>query len=468
MKTGKRKNIIATLALLAISLCGYAQYDAALFYVELKEGTDIEANPVKQTEAKSEAKGILLRIYPEITFQTIEGVGGAFNEIGGEALMALGMEQRNEIMKNLFAPDAANFSLCRTAIGASDFGIDAYSYSEVPGDYTMDKFSIEREKNSVIPYIQTAYKYNPDMALFASPWSPPGWMKESGLMDRGTEVPEKNRLKDDPEIYKAYALYFAKYVEAYAKEGIRVDRIVIQNEQDISTKYPSCNMPPAQMGEFARTYLKPQFEKTRSETEIWAGSFRTANRVDGLEFVSNKNWREAVDGIGIQYINPLHIENMRSVFPEIRFLHTEGICFGGANNIKEAYSRFDEVASFINHGVPNYCYWNMILNETATSGWGWKQNSLINIDRTEKTVTYNPDYAAMALFGRFMRPGMKRVASASWYSETITLADDKNVYFFVKNDSDKVKTFDIWLKEEQAKVVDIPANSLSVVVLNYK
>ncbi len=451
-----------------ITLSLKAQSNAKVHYVKLVEGEEIVSNPIKTKDAKSEGKGISVRIYPDISFQTITGIGGAFNEIGGEALMSLSEDQQNDIMKNLFDKNGANFTVCRTAIGASDFGIDAYSYSEVPNDYEMKNFSIERERTSVIPFIKMAYKYNPKMQLFASPWSPPGWMKASGLMDRGEEFPEKNVLKDDPKIYKAYAKYFSKYVDAYAKEGITVNKIVIQNEQDISTKYPSCNMPPKQMGEFVINYLRPQFEKDKTPAEIWAGSFRTAKRLDGLEFVANKEWRSAVDGIGVQYMNSRQVENMEAVFPDIKFLHTEGNCHGGENSINQAFSRFDEVAAFINHGVPNFCYWNMILNEDSSSGWGWKQNSLIKINRKEKTVTYNPDYAAMALFGRFMRSGMKVVASASWYGDTITLADNTNVYLFIKNDSDKVKAFDIWLKDNQAQVVDIPANTISVVELNYK
>ena len=451
----------------AINQSVYAQNNAKVYYVKLVEGETIQPNPIEEIVGVSTKSGILVRIYPDITFQTIEGIGGAFNEIGGEALMSLSEKQQNDIMKNLFDKNISNFSVCRTAIGASDFGIDAYSYSEIPNDYKMKNFSIEREKTSVIPYIQMAYKYNPDMELFASPWSPPGWMKESGLMDRGEEFSAKNVLKDDPKIYKAYALYFSKYVEAYAKEGIKVDKIVIQNEQDINTKYPSCNMPPKQMGEFIIDYLRPQFNIDDTSAEIWAGSFRTAKKLDGLEYVANNSWRDAVDGVGVQYISSVQIENMRTVFPEIKLLHTEGNCYGGENSVDQAFSRFNEVASYINHGVPNFCYWNMILNETSSSGWDWKQNSLINIDRDTKIVTYNPDYAVMALFGRFMRSGMKRVASATWYGDTMTLADDENVYLFIKNDSDKIKTFDIWLKNSQAKVVDIPAQTISVVEVNY-
>ncbi|UMB53311.1 hypothetical protein MKD41_13350 [Lutibacter sp. A64] len=463
-----KKLVFVLVVFFAITQSVNAQNNTKVYYVKLVEGEIIKPNPIEEIVGESTKSGISVRIYPDITFQTIEGVGGAFNEIGGEALMSLSEEQRNDIMKNLFDKNVSNFSVCRTAIGSSDFGIDAYSYSEVPNDFKMRKFSIEREKTSVIPYIQMAYKYNPDMEIFASPWSPPGWMKESGLMDRGKEFPAKNVLKNDPKIYKAYALYFSKYVAAYANEGIKIDRIVVQNEQDINTNYPSCNIPPKQMGEFVINYLRPQFKKDNTPSEIWAGTFRTAKQLDGLEFVLNKTWREAVDGIGIQYTSSMQIENMRAVYPEIKLLHTEGICYGGKNSIKEAFSRFNEIASYINHGAPNFCYWNMILNETSSSGWGWKQNSLIKIDRKNKKVTYNPDYAVMALFGQFMRSGMKRVASASWYGDTITVADDKNVYLFIKNDSDKSKTFDVWLKDNQAKIVDIPAQTVAVVEVNYK
>ena len=235
------KRIVTTYLMVLVSAhLMLAQHTTKVYYVELIEGQEISSNPVKQYQSEPEAeKPKVLRLYPAITFQTMEGIGGAFNEIGGEALMSLPESKRDEVMNNLFAEDLVGFSYCRTAIGASDFGIDAYSYSEVEGDYEMKEFSIEREKTSVIPYIQLAYKHNPSLKLFASPWSPPGWMKESGFMDKGEENEDKCKLIKDPKIYQAYALYFSKYIQAYAKEGIQVNRLMIQNEQDAITKYPS-------------------------------------------------------------------------------------------------------------------------------------------------------------------------------------------------------------------------------------
>lgn len=456
------------LPLIIIAFCSQfvvAQITSKVFYVELKKGQTISENPIKEYHQKSKVnteKKIV--VYPDIKFQTIEGIGGAFNEIGGEALMSLPTDIQNKVMSNMFSPEkSAGFSFCRTAIGASDFGIDAYSYSEVQNDFEMEHFSVKREERTVLPYIQMAYKYNPDLIMFASPWSPPGWMKYSGFMDRGTEFSEKNHLKDEPEIYKAYALYFSKYVKVYAKNGIKIDRLIIQNEADADTKYPSCVMPPQQMGLFASRYLNQAFKKNKIKTEIWAGTFRTAEQLDAVEFVANKEFRESVEGIGLQYTKPRYISDMKTLYPDVKIMHTEGNCFNGDNSVEQAQKRLEEVASYINYGSPNYCYWNMILNETGKSGWDWKQNSLINIDRIKQQVIYNPDYAVIALISKFLQPGAIRIAGFS-RSELISVAKEGKVYLLVQNDTDKTDHYECRIGEQKT-VVAIPANSVAAIVL---
>ena len=460
-----KKIFIAASCILATagSLCA----QTTVHYVELKEGQAISAQPIKtivQTdELPKTGKGQEIVVYPAIELQTLEGVGGAFNEIGGEALMSLNKEARTEVMRNIFSKEGAGFAYCRTAIGASDFGIDAYSYSEVAEDYKMEHFSIERERTSVIPYIQLAYKINPSMKLFASPWSPPGWMKASGFMDKGTEDPSKNHLKDEAKIYRAYALYFSKYVQAYAKEGIDIDRIVVQNESDFHTKYPSCLMPPAQMAKFVKGYLRPQFEKEDIDTEIWAGTFRSATaNVFSTEFAANPDYLDCVDGIGIQYTKPIHICDMNKLSNNKPTMHTEGVCYNGLNSTEQAFKRLEEVSSYINYGVNNHCYWNMILNETSKSGWDWKQNSMIVIDRTKKTVTYNPDYAVMVLFSKFMQPGSKRVASHC--RETVMSVKQKGkMHLFVVNPTKKVQWYTCTEKGKPVAFAKVPAESMAVI-----
>lgn len=406
-----------------------------------------------------------IKLYPKIEFQTLEGIGGAFNEIGGVALMTLPKALQDEVMTNIFSVQhGAGFSFCRTAVGASDFGVDAYSYAEKADDYKMTNFSIKREETSVIPYIQMAYNKNPKLKMFASPWSPPAWMKYSGLMDRGEEFPEKNVLKDDPKIYEAYALYFAKYIKAYADKGITIDRLVIQNENDANTPYPSCDMSASQMSNFAKNYLRPQFKSDKIKTEIWAGTFRTTSRLDAIEIAATPEYIAAFDGIGIQYTRPEYIEQMNSFYPNGKTMHTEGNCDNGKNTWEQASKRLNEIATYINRGIPNYCYWNMILNETTASGWNWKQNSLINIDRQTKQVTYNPDFAVVAFMSKYLAPGAKRIANFS-KDVVITVKHNDTIYILVQNTAETAQTYEWQIESGKVQTVEIPTQSLAAIII---
>lgn len=465
------KNIVICCLLMAISVRShvYAQFNQKpkVYYVSLEEGRKVESNPIK--EYKSRFGGEVnrpkkIRVYPSIKYQTLEGIGGAFNEIGGEALMSLPKNLQNEVMQSLFDPEnGCGFSLSRTAIGASDFGINAYSYSEKSNDYTMKHFSVEREKKTVLPYIRKAIAFNPNLNVFASPWSPPGWMKYSGYMDRGTEFPGKNVLIDRPEIYQAYALYFAKYVQAYAENGIDIKRLVVQNENDIGTKYPSCEMPPDQMGKLITGYINGQFKKDGLKTEIWAGTFRAADQFDAIEYLEDEKSKEAVTGIGIQYTNPNFLSDIRYLHPDLKIMHTEGACYNGENNVKQARNRLGEVVNYLNSGCVNFCYWNMILNETGKSGWDWKQNSLINIDRESMKVTYNPDYAVMYLLSKFIRPGASRLSYFSRSSATAVTYKD-GIAFFTQNDSEEVAYYEYTIGNKK-EIIEVPAQSLCAIVV---
>ena len=456
-----RKTIITILAVLLIVISAKAQ--TKVFYVELAKDKEISLQPIKEYEQHGEkASGEKLSIYPQIEFQKITGIGGAFNEIGAVALMSLAQKNRTKIMKSLFGKQGAQFSLCRTAIGASDFGVNAYSYAEVPEDYNMQYFSIDREKNSVIPYIRMALTHNPEMKLFASPWSPPGWMKYSGLMDQGKETPDSNKLKDESDIYKSYALYFTKYIKAYAEQDIKIDRVLIQNETDIHTGYPSCVMPPKQMYKFVVDYLRPKFDKNNISSEIWAGTFRTHGALDALEFANTKKYRNAVDGLGIQYTKSSYINDMNHLLKGKPTMHTEGNCNNGENTVEQAFKRLAEVASYINYGIPNYCYWNIILNETGKSGWGWKQNSLINIDGKTQKVIYNPDYAVISLLSKYLQPGARRIASFS--KETlISVKNEDQIILFVQNKLDKEKNYICIENGKTVATATIPPRSVAVI-----
>jgi glucosylceramidase len=161
-----------------------------------------------------------------------------------------------KILKEMFAPGkGANFTICRMPIGANDFSRQWYSYNETPGDFDMKNFSIANDQETLIPFIKAAMKYNPSIKLWASPWSPPAWMKTNGhyaarAVNNADFVSEEwgmdlrkinNGLSPDNEgregtdmflqgesYFNAYALYFTRFIEAYRKEGIKIS--MPQNE----------------------------------------------------------------------------------------------------------------------------------------------------------------------------------------------------------------------------------------------
>ena len=180
------------------------------------------------------------------TAQTMEGFGGCFNELGWTSLSKLSEADRESVLRELFDPVAgARFSLCRMPIGANDFALKAYSYDETKGDFELQHFSIENDRVTLIPFIHAAQRYQPKLRVWASPWSPPSWMKKNGFYaeaagragqkDNGIRPDQTGREGEDMFILeepylRAYAKYFGRFIDAYVKEGIRVGMVMPQNE----------------------------------------------------------------------------------------------------------------------------------------------------------------------------------------------------------------------------------------------
>jgi glucosylceramidase len=478
----KKNSMLGGTRAILVMLAGCAAMSAdagfkpsGMAYVKLDgsvDATPIQNEAVLAAKSVTSAEDVLVDL-DQVIHPNLSGIGGAFNEQGGEAFMRLPEDARATLAEALFNPKTgAGLTFCRTAIGSSDFGLGAYSYSETPEDYEMKHFSVERDAASVIPFIRAAMAENPDLKIFASPWSPPAWMKENGVMDPGEDHDRsKNVLKNDPKIYAAYALYFEKYVKAYAKHGVTIDRIIIQNETDMSPIYPGCDMLPAQMAELASGYIRPQFEKAGLDTGLWAGSFRGvgqrgARKNESLDFMKEPG-SAAVDGLGLQYCRTDILEKLRESYPDQKLMHTEGSCADGKNNVKQARGRFGEIAMWLNSGCENYCYWNMVLNEDSESGWGWKQNSLVRIDRNSGEVFYNNDFAPVALMSRGIRPGDQLLkVTAPDGMNAVAVKGAERLVVFLQNDSEEAVTRNIGLSSGKTYAVELPAQALCAVVFN--
>lgn len=346
--------------------------------------------------------------------QTIKGFGGCFNELGWEAFIRLRPDHQDTLMAALFdQEEGCGFTFCRMPIGASDYASEWYSLSETPGDYQMKHFSIERDRKGLIPYIKHALAVQPQLGIFASPWSPPIWMKTRKTFNHG-------RLRWEDPVLRAYALYFRKFVEAYRAEGIPVEQVHVQNEPRSDQKFPSCMWTGWQMRDFIRDYLGPTFAAVGLDCEIWAGTFEKCgggSDPDG-ESGSYADWahtilsdpaaRHYVGGIGYQWAGKAEVQRTHLAWPEVPIVQTENECGDGRNTWGYAQYVFDLAWHYLTNGAVAYTYWNMILPEGGASTWGWTQNSLVCIDEEDQAV-YNPEFYVLKHFSHFVRPGAVRL-----------------------------------------------------------
>ena len=350
-----------------------------------------------------------LTVDPNTTFQRWDGFGGTFNEMGWDALSVVSSEIERALRLLFDANDGANFVYGRIPLGASDYSMSWYTLAETANDYEMTNFSIARDREKLIPYIKAALAIRPNLRLWASPWVVPSWMMSS------------SNMKNDAQTLGAHALYMARFVEEYAKEGLSIEAIQPQNEPG----YARVHWTQAQLIDFMKTYLGPTFAERNLDTEIWCGTMSkspddgniataTANDAAAMQFVK---------GFGLQWNLTGIVASLSAKGP---VMQTEHRC--GNYNFSAPYwdqSRYDAnkaqndhlygeeswqlIRDWIVAGVNSYLAWNMVLDSVGKSLDGWPQNALLVVDRTARTLTVTSAYYAFRHYSQYTLPGATRI-----------------------------------------------------------
>jgi glucosylceramidase len=416
-----------------------------------------------------------IEIDTETICQEIDGFGGCFNERGWAALSMLTPAQREEALQALFDPETgAGFNICRVPIGASDYALDRYTLNEVKDDFQMEHFSIERDKDCLIPYIKAAMKYKPDLKIWGSVWTPPTWMKTNGQFDGG-------KMKDDPKIYDAYALYLARFLETYREEGINAYAVAIQTEPSYETNYPSCAWNKDQFLTFIRNHIGPLFEERNVPGEIWLGTIADKNYTFTKTSLKDPVANRYITTVGYQWDGVFLVAETRKEYPEKRIMQTETECGNfywtdgfdpekPQNDWNYAVHTWNKVKEYFTKGVNSYLLWNMVLDETGKnldSVRPWPQNAALVVDTKTKSLIYTPMYYAFKHFSHFVKPGayFLGVKARSGWSDTLAfLNPDGKVILVLQNAAAKERPVRIKM-EDQAVAVTLPPKSWSTLVL---
>jgi glucosylceramidase len=356
-------------------------------------------------------------------FQTVKGFGGCFNELGHVALARLPAADQARALEALFGDDGCRFSFCRLPIGASDYALEWYSLDETPDDYAMKHFTVARDEQYLIPYIRRALKVRPDIRFFASPWSPPTWMKTVRTFNHGT-------LRWEKRVLAAYALYFQRFVEAYHERGINVCQVHVQNEPMSDQKFPSCVWTGDQMREFIADYLGPRFARANVPAEVWLGTINGPeadhrwpwSRFDQFAnlVLSDPKAARYTRGVAYQWAGKFAVQQTHEAYPDVPLIQSENECGDGANSWRYALYVWELIQHYFTNHVVAYVYWNMILPAGGRSTWGWPQNSMMTVDPQRRTLAFTHEYYVMKHLARFVQGGAVRLGlRGPWTSNAL-------------------------------------------------
>ena len=404
-------------------------------------------------------------LLPDKKLQEIDGFGGCFNELGWTALQILDDFARTAVIKSLFDPEEGmQFAICRMPIGANDYAQSWYSLDDSAGDFAMEHFSIARDSQALILYIRAALAYNRDMKIWGSPWCPPAWMKVNNhyachpdavndLKTAGAGREGSTQFIMEDRYLKAYALYFVKYVETYRKAGIPVYAVHVQNEPHSCQNFPSCIWTAGDLNRFIGKYLGPAFKQAGLDAEIWYGTIERPS-IENIDTVMTDPASSGfVKGLGFQWGGKHAIPLAHAKYPDLKLMQTESECGDGSNDWKAAEYTWSLVKHYLNNGAGSYMYWNMILDETGKSHWGWKQNSLITVNSETRTVIYNPEYYLIRHLSCFIRPGAQRIETSGEFDDVLAFENPGGEMVVVAaNTGDEARNLEIVAGERSVKV----------------
>ncbi|MDD5262765.1 MAG: glycoside hydrolase family 30 protein [Methylacidiphilales bacterium] len=405
-----------------------------------------------------------------VSYQEIEGFGGAFTEAAAVTLGKMPEKKQEEILRAYFDPKTGNaYTLCRSHINSCDFSTGNYAYCEKEGDTALASFSIERDRQALLPMIQRSLKLSGGtMKLFASPWSPPAWMKTTNQMNRGGQL--------KPEYRAAWAEYYVRYIQEYAKAGVNIWGLTVQNEPEAIQTWDSCVYSGAEERDFVRDHLGPALERAglgHVKIIIWDHN-RDHLYARAKTIYSDSQAARYIWGAGFHWYSANVFENVQrthEAWPNKKLLFTEGCQEGGPHPgswlTGERYAQ--SVIQDLNHWTVGWVDWNLVLDETGGPNHvGNLCSAPILADTRTGEAHYQSSYYYLGHFSRFIRPGAKRILTTSSRDELEVTAcknPDGSLVAVILNRSET--PIQMTLKFNQGEVnLESPRRSILTAVLS--
>lgn len=448
-------------------------YSSARVYLTAKETGDrlsdkgmVEFAPLAQPREDFAT----IFVDPGKKFQNIEGFGGAFTDAAAETFYKLPREKQAEIIAAYFDPQKGiGYTIGRTNINSCDFSSESYAYADTPGDTALAKFSIAHDLKFKIPLIKRALETAKSLKLYASPWSPPAWMKTNNDMLHG------GRLK--PEYFPAWARYYVRFVEEYKKQGIPMWGLTVQNEPMAVQTWESCIYTGEEERDFVKKHLGPELQRSglgALKLMVWDHN-RNIMYQRAKAVLDDPEAAKYVWGVGFHWYVGDEFNNVRIVheaFPDKQLLFTEGCTYPFSWDTIDQWKWGElyglSIAMDLNDWATGWTDWNLLVDEKGGPNHvgNYCFAPLVG-DTRNGTLHYMNSYYYLGHFSKFVRPGARRIACTTSTDDLLAAAfanPDGSLAVVVQNQTDKVHDYQVWVNGKAART-SLPAHSIATIIM---
>jgi glucosylceramidase len=441
---------------------------------------------------------IQIKLLPGQKRQKITGFGGSFTESSAYLLNNISKKNRDSIIEAYFGESGAKYSLTRTHMNSCDFSLSQYSYAPIEYDKELVHFSVDEDKDDIIPFIKDAMKVSKDgFKILASPWTASPWMKDNKSWLGGKLL---------PEYYDTWALFFSKYVSAYNAEGIDIWGFTVENEPLGNNKnWESMHYTPDEMTNFVQHHLGPKLEVDYPKVKILGYD---QNREHLNEWVDsmykNEETSKYFDGTAIHWYAstydyfPEQLQYAHKKAPNKYLIQSEACVDSEVPKWKDdawywkkeatdwgwdwapekdkhlhpkyapvnRYAR--DIIGCLNNYVDGWIDWNMVLDTQGGPNWfkNWCVAPVI-VDLVKDEVYFTPIYYTLAHFSKYIRPGAVVIdVEHSDKDLLVTAAENLNgtISVVVFNEGDQKKNFKIRLGDKETALYINPQAIQTIVI----
>jgi len=408
-------------------------------------------------------------IDPKKTFQTIVGIGGALTDAAAETFASLSPEKQQELLTAYFdAEKGIGYTLARTNIQSCDFSSESYTYMDV-GDVELNTFNVDHDRKFRIPFIKKAFATaGKPLALFASPWSPPAWMKTNKDMLHGGKLQVGYR--------QTWANCFVHFIREYEADGIPIWGLSVQNEPMATQTWESCIYTAEEERDFVKDFLGPTLAKTGladKKVIIWDHNrdliYQRASTVLNDSKAARYIW-----GIGFHWYMQDAFDNIKRVheaFPEQNLIFTEGCGYPYSDENRADWQWGEKYATSMvhdfNNGVVGWTDWNVLLDERGGPNHVGNY-CLAPVHKTSSgDLYYMNSFYYLGHFSKFVRPGAKRIIASSNRDKLLTTAflnSDGKIAVVVLNTTDDKIPYQLWWDGQAASINSAPHSIMTLIV----